>query len=366
MVDGYGGPGRRKLWIVPLLCGLCLVQVSFAVVLLATDGLDAGSTAESMGAALTTLFGAMFLMNVLSATQDIAVDGLAIDLLEENELGIGNTAQVVGFKLGMFTGGPGLRMLTDDRLPFTFIAFACVTALVLLMTALSRELRAHRRLTQDAAACEDGFWKSTSLLASAVWSRRGGVLVVAFVATYKAGEQIADTLFKPFVVDSYSSATALWLSTYSLVPSMAGSVIGGVLVGRHGISRALKWCCIARTISIGLEWTIVMGWLGDSLLPLLSTSWIENMSGGALTTVTFAFMMAVVDSSIAASHYTVLAAVEVFGKLFFGQIAGPLADSGGYAMAFAAAVALSMAHLLFIPFLSSSLPSYSKAESLSD
>ena len=147
---------------------------------------------------------------------------------------------------------------------------------------------------------------------------------------------------------------------------MLGSVLGGVLVSSHGILRALSGCCVARTVAIVFEWAIVMGWMGDSLFALLSTSWMENISGGALTTVTFAFMMAVVDKSVAASHYTLLAAVEVFGKLLFGQIAGPLADSGGYALAFGVAAILSMAHLLFVPFLSFSLPSYSKAESLSD
>src|SRR5690606_12059356 len=43
--------------------------------------------------------------NVLAATQDIAVDGWAVDMLEPHELGPGNGAQIAGFKMGNLFGG---------------------------------------------------------------------------------------------------------------------------------------------------------------------------------------------------------------------------------------------------------------------
>ena len=48
----------------------------------------------------------MLFLNLFSAVQDIAVDSLAVELLDQNELGIGNTVQVVAYKAGsLFSGG---------------------------------------------------------------------------------------------------------------------------------------------------------------------------------------------------------------------------------------------------------------------
>lgn len=55
----------------------------------------------------------LFALNLLAATQDIAVDGIAVSLLHTSELGSGNTAQVVGYKLGSIFGGGVLLWLLE-------------------------------------------------------------------------------------------------------------------------------------------------------------------------------------------------------------------------------------------------------------
>ena len=100
------------------------------------------------------------------------------------------------------------------------------------------------------------------------------------------------------------------------------------------------------------------------VLPLLGRWWLaadgidsgrfalvtlaEELCGGALTTVLFALMMSRVDRRIGATHYTLLASVEVAGKLPGGAIGGVLVGAAGwsYAQAFALSAGLS---LLFLP-----------------
>ena len=43
----------------------------------------------------------VFCLNLFASTQDIAVDGIAIQILSPEELGAGNTVQVVGYKVGV-------------------------------------------------------------------------------------------------------------------------------------------------------------------------------------------------------------------------------------------------------------------------
>ena len=72
----------------------------------------------------------VLLMNLFAATMDIAVDGLAIDLLELRELGKGNIAQVVGYKIGMLTGG-GLLVWASGWIGWEglFLSMAVLVAL---------------------------------------------------------------------------------------------------------------------------------------------------------------------------------------------------------------------------------------------
>ncbi len=67
----------------------------------------------------------------------------------------------------------------------------------------------------------------------------------------------------------------------------------------------------------------------------------------------FALMMSRVDKRIGATHYTVLAAVEVLGKTPAAWLSGVIAQSLGYGWLFALATMLSLAFLLLLPLLRS-------------
>lgn len=68
----------------------------------------------------------LLLFNLLTATQDIAVDGLAIQILATSELASGNIAQVVGYKLGAVFSGGFLSWLSDLNWGALFIGLAVV------------------------------------------------------------------------------------------------------------------------------------------------------------------------------------------------------------------------------------------------
>ncbi|XP_070559849.1 major facilitator superfamily domain-containing protein 3-like isoform X2 [Ptychodera flava] len=103
------------------------------------------------GLALTCLCGAavspkvllyvcpvIFLLNFLAATQDIAVDGIAISILREDELGKGNTAQVVGYKLGSIAGG-GFLVLLNDYVGWSGL-FLNLTAVYFVTLAIIKQI----------------------------------------------------------------------------------------------------------------------------------------------------------------------------------------------------------------------------------
>ena len=83
---------------------------------------------------------------------------------------------------------------------------------------------------------------------------------------------------------------------------------------------------------------------------MVAVTCAEHLFGGALTTALFAYMMARVDRRIGATHYTLLASVEVWGKIPAGWISGAITQSTSYGFIFGLAAILSVLFLsLLIP-----------------
>ena len=179
--------------------------------------------------------------------------------------------------------------------------------------------------------------------------RSGSAWLLLFVATYKLGETLADAMFRPFLVDAgYSVADiGLWLGTWGLAVSLAGSFAGGLLASRVGLWPALAITAVLRALAVGGEWwlSLVDPTRGRVLLVITA----EQGFGGMLTTALFAFMMSRVDRRIGATHFALLAAVEVGGKLAAAALSGWLADLWGYATLFGLATGLCIAFLGLLP-----------------
>jgi PAT family beta-lactamase induction signal transducer AmpG len=80
---------------------------------------------------------------------------------------------------------------------------------------------------------------------------------------------------------------------------------------------------------------------------LLVTS-LEHLFGGALTTALFAYMKSRVDRRVGATHYTLLASIEVWGKLPASAVSGLITGATSYAFIFGLATVLSLAYLLLL------------------
>lgn len=340
LVDRFGSPrwGRRRSWILPLQ------------LLLASACAWGAWSVEGADLTLRPLLLAVFAANLCAAIMDVAVDALAVDVLEPAELGYGNIAQVVGYKLGMLVGG-GLLVSSSEAFGFglsgVFLGMAVlVVAIALGALAVPERAMVGRAVVPSPSPISVG--EVTRSLLRAICAP-GGLWLVAFVATYKLGETIADTMFKPFLIDAgYTAAeVGFWLGTFGLAWSMIGSIAGGVLASRVGPLAAVGWTAALRAAAVGGEWwlTTIDHPAAASLAAVVAA---EQLFGGALTTALFALMMMRVDRRIGATHYTFLATVEVAGKLLAAQVSGFAAEDLGYAGAFALATVLAMAFLVLL------------------
>jgi MFS transporter, PAT family, beta-lactamase induction signal transducer AmpG len=339
-VDRYASErfGRRRSWIVPLQAALASTCLGLAFV---------------PPEALLWFLGLVTLTNLFAATMDIAVDGLAVDMLEPHELGWGNIAQVVAYKIGMVIGG-GILLWASQWIGWRGL-FQGISALIFvawLITLLWREPKFDDdEAQQQEPAIRTDLRALLRTLGRALISPGGRTLLLV-VATYKIGESISDGMFEPFLV-RYAKWTeariGLVVGVHCMWFSLAGSFLGGALVARWGAYRVMVGFAIARTLAISGVVALARldpGSIGNA--DVLIAKGLEELTGGGLTTAMFAFMMGLVDRRIGATHYTLLAGVEVLGKAPGGLLSGVLADAVGFAWTFATGLGIS---LLCLPLL---------------
>lgn len=329
--------GRRKSWIVPmqlLLSATCLVAALFPL------------TRETLSPFLVCIF----LMNLFAATQDIAVDGLAVDLLEERELGAGNAAQVVGYKLGIITGG-GLLVALFAATGWSSLFFAMAGLCLAVMTVVLFVKERPPAHVGDAPPAPLRWPELFARLRQLVARPEVRWLLVA-VATYKMGETLADAMFGAWMVRVHKlpkEQVALWLGSWGMVASLVGSFTGGVIASRLTLKRAVLLTGALRLLPLIAQWAVVAGAALPTREVIVPLTCAEHFFGGLLTTAMFALMMSSVDRRIGATHFTLLASVEVIGKSGPGLLAGFFVDRVGFQPVFAASVVLSALFLGVVP-----------------
>ena len=132
LIDRYG---TRKRWL------LGLNGLTMALMLLVASR-DFAAWVER----LPWLLAVLFCANVISATQDIATDGYAVTKLKPELRGLGNSIQVIGYKIGMVMGSGGLLWLVSQHgWQASYGGLACLMLLVIVPVLFMQDERTPRQ-----------------------------------------------------------------------------------------------------------------------------------------------------------------------------------------------------------------------------
>lgn len=318
----------RRAWLLPLQLLAVFASLSLAAVDPATG--------------LWVLLVAMFVFNLIAATQDIATDGLAVNVLTARERGLGNGIQVGGYRIGMILGG-GLLLWVFAKAGWglTFTSMAALLALSLLPVLWLREPRA---VPSDTTL-------STATLAKA-WVARlrqpGVPLFIALICFYKFGDSMGASLVGPYMRDAgmTKEAIALVKGTLGSGSTLIGAAAGGWMAYALGRRYALLAGGLLQTFSLMLYAASALGYGGHELIAAACVA--EHILGGIAVVALFTLMMDASDPEHASTDYTLLACALVVAQGLASLSGGIVADLAGYAPLFICSVLLSGAGCLLL------------------
>ncbi|WP_426753879.1 MFS transporter [Myxococcus sp. Y35] len=322
-MDRHGSSrwGRRRGYILPLQC----LSAGLLLGLALPDG--------SLDTRL--LMAAVLGVNLLAATQDVATDGLAVDLLTPTERGWGNGIQVAAYRVGMILGG-GVMLAVFDAVGWrpTFLALGAV-----LLAATFPIARYREPPSAPPAAQSLGLrWWLT---------RPGAAPWLTLLVVYKAGEALATGMLRTFLVDAGLSLTDIgWmLGGVGFTAGLVGALLGGSLVARLGRRKALLVFGGIQAGAVLLYALAARG--GASHAVLTAVCGVEHVASGMATAAVFTAMMDACRPDHAATDYTVQASVVVLTTGAAAAVSGFSAQALGYAGHFTLAALLCAAGTLY-------------------
>ncbi|MEU5841960.1 MFS transporter [Rhodococcus sp. NPDC047139] len=317
-VDHYG---TRRQWLLSL-------QLAASAVSLVLACLDLSST-------LRWLLVGIAVVNAVSATQDVATDGLAVQLLGPTQRGLGNGIQVGAYRIGMIVGG-GALLWVFSLAGWRSLFLAMALLLVLTTIPVWRLPRTEQR--------EEPAPRSARRMTVAWWARlrRPGMLAfILLIGGFKFGDSMGSAMVGPFMSDSGLTLgqIALVKGVLSSAGALGGAALGGWLCFRRGRRQALLIGGVTQTASLVLYVIAALGYGGFGLI--VSASLAEHVLGGAATVAVFTLMMDAADRDHAGSDYTLLACAIVVVQGIAGFTAGAVGDLFGYPALFGTSVVLS-------------------------
>ncbi|MFP5516133.1 MAG: AmpG family muropeptide MFS transporter [Alphaproteobacteria bacterium] len=278
-----------------------------------------------------------------SASQDIVVDAYRVEVLEEHRQAAGAAVLVLGYRFGLMAAGAGALYIAEFYGWRT--AYEAMAALVLVGMAtilLCREPKepppsAREKLIAEWLARRPHLsgrsavtlaWLYGAVVAPFLqfMERRAWVLILAFIASYKLGEVLAGQMSSTFYISLgfTKSEIATVSKLFGLWATIAGGLVGGLLVGKVGVLRGLMIGGILQMVSnLGY---VALAWTGHDVSILAMTVAIDNVCGGIATAAFVAYLSGLCNAAYTATQYALLSSLYKLGGDLFGASSGWLAE----------------------------------------
>lgn len=302
--------GRRRGWLL----------VSQIALMIAIGSIALSDPASSLArvAMLAVLVG------FFSASQDITVDAYRREILSDEELGLGSSLAINGYRFAIYVSNAGALILAGTfSWEMTYLIMAALMLVGILTTLLAPEP-------------VTGIMPPKTLREAVIgpflefFARKGALTILAFILLYKIGDSMANEMLNPFYIDMGFSLVEIGAiaKTLALAGTFGGAALGGILMLKLGISRSLWVFGALQALSTACFFFLAQ--VGKSIPLLATVIGFETLTGGMGTAAYVAYMASITDKRFTATQYALLTSIMGIPRVFAGAVTGILAEYLGW------------------------------------
>jgi len=321
--------GRRRAWAL-------ITQIALAI-LIATLGLvgPGENAALFAGVALAVAF--------FSASQDITVDAYRCDILKPKELGLGAAIFVGGYRIALLMAGGAALMLSH---PLGWALTYCVMgALMLIGAIVSWFAPDPEEPPAQPKSLRQAFWEPIRefLARPLVWA------ILALIVFYKLGDAFAARQNATLLTQKLHFVPweiGLISQTIGPIALILGAIVGGLIITRVDLLRALLWFALFQAIT-NLGFLVLME-IGRDRTTLGVVIGLENFAQGMGATAFVALLMCLCDLRFSATQYALLTAMSSLSRVLIGPVTGWVVSHLGWGPFFWLSVLVSIPGIVLL------------------
>ncbi len=320
--------GRRRGWLI-----LAQIALIFSII-----GLGFSDPVDKAGLMVV----AAVLVAFFSASQDIVVDAYRREDLADEELGLGSSLYIYGYRIGMWLASGG-GLILADHMPFSKVYF--IMALCMLVGVFTTLFAPEPKVDVKPPRS----MKEAVLDPLRDYFRRNEALwILAFILLFKIGDTMAAAITTPFYLDIGFTKTEIGtvVKVFGSWAMIAGAILGGVVMLRLGINRSLWLFGVLQALSTA--GFALLARIGYSIPVLSGVIAFENLSSGMGTAAFVAFMASITNKKFTATQYALLTSIMGLPRVVASAPTGFLAKHMGWESFFIACALIAIPGILLL------------------
>jgi PAT family beta-lactamase induction signal transducer AmpG len=349
LMDRFAFPpmGRRRPWI--LLAQMGIIGSFLLIAFLSPDPKESYYLLAALG----------FLANFFGAVQDVAVDGMAIDILKENERSEAN-AYMFGGQVGgiSISGAFGSAALVNFGLSTAALIMAFAVFFIMLLPLFLRERPGERLVpwstgeaSAEALASVNESWRDIVVILLRALILPMSLLLVLLEGLQRAAAGILVSISPAITVQQLGWAQtefANWIAVTGIIASVVG-IAFGAMADRAGLVKVLFIFILLRMVGFVVFAYTEEYWPNDEYFKAMMLA--EGIMSQFVTITVIALFMRLCLPQVAATQFAVYLALANLTRSIGSGVVVPLGGLMDYSQMFLVMAGLHVVFLLLLPLL---------------
>ena len=315
--------GRKRPWVLLGQIGLVISCVHMAYVPNPLNNLN-----ELMMAA--------FFVSFFGAFQDVATDGMAIDIIPIDQQAKANGlmwgSKTVGMSVSLALGS---WILTQYNFTAAMLTMAVIISFTFLMPLFLTERQGEKLMpwTEGKASIETkkmqiDNWPSIFKCLYSVFTLRNSLIITILLFICQGSSKYIGTLLPIFTVKELNWTNVDYSNYYAtakLIGGILGMLIGGILIDKFGKKRMMNIYFLGFIINISIFAFSNIYWTNKSFIYAYMI--FQNIFYTLSSIGLFAIAMQCCWKKVSACQFTLYMTISNLGQMVFASLIGPIREN---------------------------------------
>lgn len=343
----YLAMGRKRPWVLLGQLGLLMSCIYMAYV---PDPLNH----------LTHLMIAGFFVSFFGAFQDVATDGMAVDIIPAGQQAKANGlmwgSKIIGMSVSLAAGS---WLLNKYGFTTAILMLAVVISIIMMVPLFLRERQGEKivpwtagKASSETLKIQIDSWRSIFKFLYRVFSLRNSLLIALVLFACQGGFKYASTLLPIFTVNELGWSNveySQYFASTKLIGGIGGMLLGGMLIDKFGKKKMLNIYFLSMILFTVIFSLSKIYWADKSFI--YGFMIVYNVLYTFSCIGIFAIAMQCCWKKVSASQFTLYMTIANLGQMAFAALIGPVRANFNWQyslLAFAVFLALAWLLLQFL------------------